>query len=193
MTQEQIIEGCRQGDNAARRALYQHYAPLMLGVVWRYVSERATAEDLLHDGFVTLYTKIGDWRGEGPFDAWCRRIFVNTALSFLRKRSNLGADEDISELPPGRIEGVAPQALERLSAEELRQAIESLPDGYRTVLNLYAVEGYSHAEIGQMLGISETTSRSQYIRAKARLAAKLGIADTKTTKTKNNNDTDERG
>lgn len=159
----------------------------MLGVVRRYVNERAAAEDLLHDGFVTLYTKIGDWRGEGPFDAWCRRIFVNVALSFLRKRSNLGAEEDISELPPGRVEGVAPQALETLSAEELKRTIDELPDGYKTVLNLYAVEGYSHAEIGEMLGISETTSRSQYIRAKARLAERLGLKqDDKKRHNKNN-------
>ncbi len=183
MTQEQIIEGCRRGDNDARRALYQHYAPLMFGVVRRYVSERATAEDILHDGFVVLYTKIGEWRGEGPFDAWCRRIFVNAALSFLRRKSNLGADVDIGDLPPNRIEGVQPQALERLSTEELKRAIDELPDGYRMVLNLYAVEGYSHAEIGQMLGISEVTSRSQYIRAKARLAERLGI----TKKNKQNN------
>lgn len=151
----------------------------MFGVVRRYVNDRAAAEDLLHDGFVTLYTKIGDWRGEGSFDAWCRRIFVNVALSFLRKRSNLGAEEDIGDLPPGRIEGVPPKALEELSAGELKAAIDSLPDGYRTVLNLYAVEGYSHAEIGEMLGIGESTSRSQYIRAKARLADKLGITDKK--------------
>ncbi len=149
----------------------------MFGVVRRYVSERAAAEDILHDGFVVLYTKIDDWRGEGPFDAWCRRIFVNAALSFLRKKSNLGADVDIGDLPPNRVEGVQPQALERLSTEEIRRAIDELPDGYRMVLNLYAIEGYSHAEIGQMLGISEVTSRSQYIRAKARLANKLGITN----------------
>lgn len=175
MTQEQIIEGCRRGDSDARRALYQHYAPLMFGVVRRYVSDRSVAEDLLHDGFVTLYTKIGEWRGEGPFDAWCRRIFVNVALSFLRKRNGLVAEEDIGDMPPGKVGGVEPTALADLSASDLRRAIEELPDGYRTVLNLYAIEGYSHAEIGQMLGISEPTSRSQYIRAKARLAERLGI------------------
>ena len=155
----------------------------MFGVVRRYVSERAAAEDILHDGFVVLYTKIGEWRGEGPFQAWCRRILVNAALSFLRRKSNLGADVDIGDLPPNRIEGVQPQALERLSTEERKRANDELPDGYRTVLNLYAVEGYTHAEIGQMLGISEVTSRSQYIRAKARLAERLGI----TKKNKQNN------
>lgn len=170
MTKEQIIEGCRKGDNEARRALYELYASQMFGVVRRYVSDRAAAEDVLHDGFVTIFTKVGDWRGEGSFDGWCRRIFVNTALNFLRKKGNLGADEDIGDLPPGKIGGVEPQALERLSAQELKAAIDSLPEGYKTVLNLYAVEGYSHAEIAEMLGISEPTSRSQYLRAKARLA-----------------------
>ena len=154
------------------------------------MTDRSVAEDLLHDGFVTLYTKIGDWRGDGPFDAWCRRIFVNVALSFLRKRNGLVAEEDIGDLPPGKVGGVEPTALSHLSAEDLRRAIEALPDGYRTVLNLHAIEGYSHAEIGQMLGISEPTSRSQYIRAKARLAERLGL---KQKEKQQQNDRDEEG
>ena len=162
----------------------------MFGVVRRYVSDRSVAEDLLHDGFVTLYTKIGDWRGDGPFDAWCRRIFVNVALSFLRKRNGLVAEEDVGDLPPGRVGGVEPTALATLSAEEIRGAIEALPDGYRTVLNLHAIEGYTHAEIGQMLGISEPTSRSQYIRAKARLAERLGL---KQKEKQQQNDRNEEG
>ena len=169
-----IIEGCRKGDSQARRALYDHYAPVMFAVIRRYVADRATAEDLLHDGFITLFTKIDEWRGEGVFDAWCRRIFVNTALSYLRKENPLGiVEEDIGDLPPGRTGGAPPDALATIEAEDLRRAIEGLPEGYRMVLNLYAIEGYTHAEIGQMLGISETTSRSQYLRAKSRLAELL--------------------
>lgn len=169
-----IIEGCREGNSQARRALYDHYAPLMFAVIRRYIADRATAEDLLHDGFITLYTKIGEWRGEGVFDAWCRRIFVNTALSHLRKQNPLGVvDEDIGDLPPGRTGGAPPDALSQIESDDLKRAIDSLPEGYRVVLNLYAIEGYSHAEIGQMLGINETTSRSQYMRAKQRLAEML--------------------
>ena len=146
----------------------------MFAVVRRYVSDKATAEDLLHDGFVVLFTKIGDWRGEGAFDAWCRRIFVNTTLSYLRKANPLGVvDEDIGDLPPRHTGGAPPDIVAQIGAEDLRRAIGELPEGYRMVINLYAIEGYSHAEIGEMLGISEATSRSQYLRAKQRLAEKL--------------------
>ena len=175
MTIESIIDGLRRGDSEARRELYQRYATAMFSLVRRYVKVRAAAEDVFHDGFVVLYTKIGDYRGEGSFEGWMKRIFVNAALNHLRQSSGKGfVDNDIGDLPPGRTGGAPPDALAALSDEELRRAIESLPEGYRTVLNLHAVEGYSHAEIAQMLDIGETTSRSQYLRAKARLAEIIG-------------------
>lgn len=94
MTLEEIIEGCRRGNAEARRELYVRYGSPMYGVIRRYVSDASTAEDLLHDGFVTLYTRIGDYRGDGPFEGWCRRIFVNTVMSYFRRRNPLeGADE----------------------------------------------------------------------------------------------------
>lgn len=173
MTVERIIEGCRQGEADARKELYERYAPQMYGVIRRYVRDASSAEDLLHDGFITLYTKIGDWRGDGPFEAWCRRIFVNTALSWLRKNAVLGETEEISEVAPRRLGGNEADIIGQLSADDLKRAVDSLPDGYKTVLNLYAVEGYSHAEIAEMLGISGATSRSQYLRAKSRLAAMI--------------------
>lgn len=146
----------------------------MFAVVRRYVVDKATAEDLLHDGFITLFTKIGEWRGEGVFDAWCRRIFVNTALSYLRKQNPLGViDEDVGDLHSRRAGSAPPEVLDKIENDELKNAIDTLPEGYKMVLNLYAVEGFSHAEIAQMLGISETTSRSQYLRAKQRLAELL--------------------
>ncbi len=162
-----MIDGCRKGDAEARKELYESYAARMFGVVRRYVRDAATAEDLLHDGFVTLFTRIGDYRGEGSFDGWCRRIFVNTALGWLRKSTPLWS-EDYSEVPAS-VRQVAAEAIEKISADELKASIDSLPVGYRTILNLYAVEGYSHAEIAERLGISENTSRSQYSRAKAKL------------------------
>ena len=139
----------------------------MYGVLKRYVCDAATAEDLLHDGFVTLYTRMSDYRGEGPFEGWCRRIFVNTAMSHLRRRSPLKDAEDV-ETP--RLHGsVPPTAIDRLSLEELKACVDTLPDGYRTVFNLHAVEEYGYDEIARMLGISEATARSQYLRARQRL------------------------
>ena len=139
----------------------------MFGICRRYVRDIATAEDLLHDGFITVLTKIGEYRGEGSFEGWCRRIFVNTALGHLRKKNPIAGSDNIENLA-GLGSGQA-GALEKMSEAELIEMIAGLPDGYRTILNLYAVEGYSHREIADMLGISENTSRSQYFRARARL------------------------
>ena len=167
MTEQEIIEGCRRGDAVAQRELYVRYGPAMFAVCCRYVADRSVAEDLLHDGFITLYTKIGDFRGEGSFEGWCRRIFVTTALGYLRKRNPLAFSDPLEDARSLSVEGG--DALERMSGQELLHCIEALPEGYRTILNLYAVEGYSHKEIGQMLGVSENTSRSQYSRARSRL------------------------
>lgn len=168
MTEKQLIKRCQQGDNKALKALYEQFADKMLGVCSRYVSDRDTARDLLHDGFVTVFTKIGNFRSEGSFEGWIRRIFVTTALGYLRKNSNLTDPRQVDEMYDLREEEAS--ALEQMSAKDLLKIIAKMPDGYRTVLNLYAVEGYAHKEIGGMLGISENTSRSQYARAKKYLS-----------------------
>ncbi|MBO7300854.1 MAG: RNA polymerase sigma factor [Tidjanibacter sp.] len=174
MTIESIIRGCQNGDKEARRELYERYASAMFSLVRRYIRVRAAAEDVFHDGFVVLYTKIGDYRGEGSFEGWMRRIFINTALSHLRKNGSSGTvDEDVSDLPPSAVGGAPPEALGRLEDRELLRLVEQLPEGYQTVLMLHAVEGYSHAEVAQMLSISEATSRTQFLRAKMRLAAMI--------------------
>lgn len=171
MTIESIIKGCREGDPEARKELYERYSTAMFSLVRRYVRVRAAAEDVFHDGFVTLYTKIGDYRGSGSFEGWMRRIFITAALSHLRHESSLGAvEDDVSTLPPGVVGGAPPEALEQLGDKELMRLVDRLPEGFKTVLMLHAVEGYSHAEIAQLLSISESTSRSQFLRAKNRLS-----------------------
>lgn len=167
MTEKDIIEGCRHGDSAAQRELYLRYGAVMFGICCRYVKDRSEAEDLLHDGFITIYTKIAEFRGEGSFEGWCKRIFVNTALSYLRRNNPVADALNIDDA--SWLEGDGVSAVEQMSAAELMETISSLPEGYRTILNLYAVDGYSHKEIGDMLGISETTSRSQYFRARGKL------------------------
>ncbi len=143
----------------------------MFGVCCRYVRDRETARDLLHDGFVTVFTKIGEFRGEGAFEGWLRRIFVNTALGFLRKNENWKELTVADERHEWAEEEIG--ALEKLSAQELLEKIGNLPEGYRTVLNLYAIEGFSHKEIAELLNISENTSRSQYMRARNHLKKSL--------------------
>jgi RNA polymerase sigma-70 factor (ECF subfamily) len=170
MTIESIIQGCRQGDSEARRELYQTYATEMFSLVRRYVKVRAAAEDVFHDGWVVVFTKIGDFRATGSFEGWMRRIFVTTALNHLRKESRMDeVDEDVGSLPPSATGGAPPEAVGQMGDKELMGLIERLPEGYKTVLLLYAVEGYSHAEIAELLSITEMTSRSQLLRAKRRL------------------------
>jgi RNA polymerase sigma-70 factor (ECF subfamily) len=144
----------------------------MLGVCYWYVNDMEAARDLLHDGFYTVFIKIGDFRGEGSFEGWLRRIFVTTSLRYLRKKANLQEIslpvDEMYDLCQG---GASP--LEDISAQEVIDVIGRMPLGYRTVLNLYAVEGYSHKEIAELLNISEATSRSQYFHAKSYIQKKL--------------------
>lgn len=175
VTEKQLIKRCQQGDGKALKYLYERYSDKMLGVCYRYVNDRDTARDLLHDGFVTVFTKVSEFRGEGSFEGWMRRVFVNTTLGYLRKNANLHDPRQVDDMYDLRGDEVS--VLERMSAEDLLGAIGQLPEGYRTVLNLYAVEGYSHKEIAELLNISEGTSRSQYARAKACLQKNLRQLD----------------
>ncbi|MCD8172427.1 MAG: sigma-70 family RNA polymerase sigma factor [Alistipes sp.] len=172
MTKKELIEGCRRGDPLSQRELYTRFSSLMFGVCLRYVKDRSLTEDIMHDGFVMIFTKIGEFRGEGSFEGWCRRIFVNTALGYLRKKNALDESDNIDDIR--WLEGGGTDAVEKMSGDELLAVIDGLPQGYRTILNLYAVEGYSHKEIGEMLGISENTSRSQYFRARGKLMEIIG-------------------
>lgn len=165
MTEKQLIKRCSQYDRTAQQKLYEMYAPKMLGICRRYVTDGEVARDLMHDGFITVFSKIGDFRGEGSFEGWMRRIFVNTALGYIRKQKNWQTTISVDEVG-GQLEADTISALEKMEARELMRCIDALPDGYRVVLNLFAIEGYSHKEIAEMLAINEGTSRSQYARAK---------------------------
>lgn len=171
MTERQIIEGCKNADNDARRELYTRYSRVMFGVCCRYVKDPMQAEDILHDGFITLFTKIKDYRSEGSFEGWCRRIFVTTALGYLRKKNPINEAVDIDT--QYTLNNKEASVIEQMSEADLLKTIDKLPEGYRTILNLYAIEGYSHKEIAEMLGINENTSRSQYSRARTRLSELL--------------------
>ncbi|MCD7964105.1 MAG: sigma-70 family RNA polymerase sigma factor [Rikenellaceae bacterium] len=171
MTETQLIEKSKKGDSYAFSRIYEKYAPQMLGICKRYVNDPDTAHDLLHDGFITVFSKIRDFRGDGSFEGWLRRIFVTTALGYLRKNKTIFMTAGIDDMR--NLSGNDPSALEKISADELLKIISGLPDGYRTVLNMYAIEGFSHREISEMLNISEGTSRSQYARAKSYLIKKI--------------------
>lgn len=171
MDELQLIEGCRKGDRRAQKALYETYSRKMMSVCLRYVSDWETARDLLQDGFVKVFTHIDSYTGNGSFEGWLRKIFVNSALEYLRHADVLRESTDLDQTAELVETGSSP--LSDISAAELMQLVQSLPAGFRTVFNLFAIEGYSHKEIGERLNITESTSRSQYTRAKQLLQQKV--------------------
>ena len=167
----QLIKSCIDGDRAAQKVLYDRLAPRMFPVCMRYVGDRTLAEDLLQDGFVTLFTRLDSYKGEGSFEGWARRIFVTTALMSLRKKDALKMSDKLETARGIKAETVS--QMQSLNYKELMKLIMDLPTGFRTVFNLYVIEGYSHKEIADMLGISETTSRTQLSRARIWLQNKI--------------------
>ena len=164
MDEKQLIEGCINGDRRAQKALYEKYSKRMMAVCLRYVKDTEDARDLLQEGFIKLYTNIHKFSGDGSFDGWVRKIFVNCALERLRQNDILKNAGDISETDYADIPDET--AVTNMSSDEIMMYVKSLPDGFRTVFNLFAIEGYSHKEIGEILNITESTSRSQYMRAR---------------------------
>lgn len=167
----QLIESCIKGDRASQKVLYDRLAARMFPVCMRYVGDRELAEDVLQDGFVTLFTRLDTYKGEGSFEGWARKIFVTTALMNLRKKDALKMSDDLEAARSLKAE--TSSQIQNLGYKELMNMIMELPAGFRTVFNMYAIEGYSHKEIGEMLGISETTSRTQLSRARISLQNKI--------------------
>lgn len=171
MDETQLIKGCRKGDRLAQKELYEKYSRKMMGVCLRYVNDRETARDLLQDGFVKVFTSMDSYLGAGSFEGWMRKIFVNCALEYLRKSDVLRESTDLDNTA----ELIQPDSsvISSMSAAELMQLVQELPTGFRTVFNLFAIEGYSHKEISEMLNITESTSRSQFTRAKQMLQKRI--------------------
>jgi len=168
---KRLVKACLKGDAEAQRALYDSLSPKMFPVCLRYMSSREEAEDVLQEGFVTLFSKLDSYSGAGSFEGWARKIFVNTALMQLRKNDVLKESEDLEGA--WDISSQDPTVIQNIGYQELLEIIESLPTGFRTVFNMYVIEGYSHKEIGEALGISENTSRSQLQRARMILQKKI--------------------
>ncbi len=166
-----LVDACRKGDRKAQKRLYDALAPKMFAVCLRYMGQKDAAEDILQEGFVTLFTKLESYSGEGSFEGWARKIFVNTALMDLRKNDALKMSEDLDSARD--ISGGASTQMENLGYRELLGLISELPAGFRTVFNMYVIEGYSHKEIADTLGITEGTSRSQLQRARTLLQDKI--------------------
>ena len=167
MTDDEIVAGCLKGDSKAQRTLYDTYSRKMMGICMRYAGDHDEAQDILQDGFIKVFNKLGSYKGSGAFGGWIARTMVNTALDHIRRNKQNKQALDIEEaeyLVP--IDGTT---LSTLGTKELMRLIQALPTGYRTVFNMFAIEGYSHKEIADELHISENTSKSQFRKAKAYL------------------------
>jgi RNA polymerase sigma factor (sigma-70 family) len=171
MDDRTLANKCVEGDQLAQRKLFEKYAPKMMGVCLRYTRDAEQAEDVMQDGFVKVFTKLDKYSGEGSLEGWVRRIMVNTALDHIRRNTKFNANVSMDDVEY-KVESDS-DALGSLMEEDLLKLIQEMPDGYRTVFNMFAIEGYSHKEIGEQLGVSENTSKSQYSRAKAYLRMKV--------------------
>ena len=167
MTEEAILKGCLNNDVSAQRELYNKYSSKMLAVCYRYGHNREDAEDMLQEGFIKVFLQIHTFENRGAFEGWVRRIIVHTCINILKKNKKFNESVDIIYATGIQIREESVPVI--IQAKQVVECIRLLPIGYRTVLNLYAVEGYSHREIADMLDIEESTSRSQYTRAKAML------------------------
>lgn len=169
---DELIEGCRKGNPLAQSELFRQYAPRLLPICYRYAGCRDTADDLLQDSFIKIFINIHSFRGEGNFEGWLKTIAINTCITWVKKNNKMRM-VDISVEHKHFIETDDDEWLWPVTPDELTEAIASLPEGYRVVLNMFAIEGFSHKEIGDKLNISESTSRSQYARAKLWLGKKI--------------------
>jgi RNA polymerase sigma factor (sigma-70 family) len=167
--EQELIDGCRKGDRSYQKALYEHFCRKMMVVCLRYSKTTAEAEDILQEAFVKVFQGIKKFRGESKLETWITRIMVNTALNFQRRKLYLFPMIDVEEIeiPEDEI------SISEINFSQLLEMIQSLPHGCQIVFNLFAIEGYNHKEIAEMLGISEGTSKSQYSRARSLLQQKI--------------------
>jgi RNA polymerase sigma factor (sigma-70 family) len=167
MTEEAILQGCLNNHAVAQKELYNRYSPKMLAVCYRFAHNREDAEDMLQEGFIKVFSQIHTFRNQGAFEGWVRRIIVHTCINNLKKNKKFNESVDIIHATSVQVREESVPSI--VQAKQVVECIRLLPIGYRTVLNLYAIEGYSHKEIADMLDVEESTSRSQYTRARQML------------------------
>lgn len=169
LDEKELVRGCIQGDKRYQKMLYDLYGKKMYGVCLRYCNDKDIAKDVMQDAFVKILTNIGQFKFTGPLEAWIRRIMVNTSIQFYRSSISL---KEV-ELSEAHGEVRYDETFSKLSKDEILKLIQNLAPGYRTVFNMYVIEGYSHAEIAEMMGINENTSKSQLSRSRVILQEQI--------------------
>jgi RNA polymerase sigma factor (sigma-70 family) len=160
-----LVQDCLKNNRASQKQLYNQFAEVMLGVCYRYTKSLADAEDVLQEGFIRVFKNLHQYRFDGELGAWIRRVMVTTALNYLKRNAKYQNDLAFEKLDMHPVTDDNPEI--KLNTKELASLIQQLPVGYQAIFNLHAVEGYTHVEIGELLGITDGTSRSQYARARA--------------------------
>jgi RNA polymerase sigma-70 factor (ECF subfamily) len=172
-TENEIIDGCLRNDRKMQKELYDRYASKLYALCLRYAHDRAEADDILQEGFVKVFFKIHQFSQQHSFEGWLRRVMINTAITHYHRNVKHYYQKDIDEIQESEIQEIHEVLEDEYSTEELLSVVQGLPVGYRTIFNLYAVEGYKHKEIAEMLNIAEATSKSQFHRAKKMIQERL--------------------
>lgn len=173
ISETDLVKGCQKGKAKYQRLLYEQYAPKMLGVCLRYFHSKDEAQDALHDGFVKVYSKIKDFRSEGSFEGWIRRIMVNTSLNLyrsnLKRMYHANVDDDTVQIADSSMD------FDHFNVQDILRLVQELPDGYRIIFNMFEIDGYAHKEIAEMLSISVNTSKSQLLKARRQLRQRMEL------------------
>jgi len=171
MSDSELVSECLKGKSSAQRTLFQLHSGKMFAVSLRYMGSTMEAEEVLQESFIKVFEKLNQWKGEGPLGGWIRTIVVNTALTRIKSNKKFRLDKNIDEAVSLSDNGE--DQMEALQAEDLMKLISLMPEGYKTVFNLFVVEGYGHKEIADLLGISESTSKTQFLKAKNWLVKRI--------------------
>lgn len=175
MTEDELIKACIDNNSRAQKTLFETYSPRLMGVCMRYAEDRDAAQDMLQDGFIKIFQKLSAYKGSGSFGGWAHRTMVNTCLDAIRKNSKFKYAVDIEDAE--HLVQIKETAYSDIRTKELLKLIQALPEGYKVVFNMFAIEGYGHKEIAEELDIAENTSKSQYRKARLWLQRELKALD----------------
>ena len=173
MELEKIIKQCKAGDRSAQKVLYDQYSPVLMGICRRYLGKSEDANDVFLEGMFKIFDKIKSYKGDGSFEGWMKRIMVNECLMWIRKNKKMNLVVEWTQIDQPE----PPKIYQKLAMEEMKEIIDELPPGYKTVFNMYVLDGYKHREIAEELGISINTSKSQLILAKKKMQELLKKKD----------------